>query len=174
MAMMSPGLVQVYTGNGKGKTTAALGLAVRAAGRGFSVFIGQFMKGVQYGELAIEKFTDGRVHIRQFGTDSLIHTANENDRRLARAGLEICREAIQSGDYDICVLDEVNIAIHMGLLDVKSVAELVKNRPKGVELVLTGRYAPQEILDLADLITEMKEIRHPYQKGIPAREGIER
>ncbi len=174
MAIMSAGLVQVYTGNGKGKTTAALGLAVRAAGRGFSVFIGQFMKGVQYGELAIEKFTDGLVHIHQFGTDSLIHTANENDRRLARAGLETCREAVQSGDYDICVLDEVNIAIHMGLLDVKPVVELVKNRPESVELVLTGRYAPQEILDLADLITEMKEIRHPYQKGIPAREGIER
>ncbi len=174
MAIMPAGLVQVYTGNGKGKTTAALGLAVRAAGRGFSVFIGQFMKGVQYGELAIEKFTDGLVRIHQFGTDSLIHTANENDRRLARAGLETCREAVQSGDYDICVLDEVNIAIHMGLLDVKPVVELVKNRPESVELVLTGRYAPQEILDLADLITEMKEIRHPYQKGIPAREGIER
>ncbi|NOY22356.1 MAG: cob(I)yrinic acid a,c-diamide adenosyltransferase [Acidobacteria bacterium] len=171
---MSPGLVQVYTGNGKGKTTAALGLAVRAAGRGFSIFIGQFMKGVQYGELAIEKFTDGLVRIRQFGTDSLVHTADENDRRKARAGLETCRKAIQSGNFDICVLDEVNIAIHMGLLNVKSVVEIVKNRPQGVELILTGRYAPEEILELADLITEMKEIRHPYQKGIPAREGIER
>ncbi len=174
MAKMSPGLVQVYTGNGKGKTTAALGLAIRAAGRGFSVFIGQFMKGVLYGELAIEEFTNGRVRIHQFGTDSLIHTADENDRRKALAGLETCRKAIQSADFDICVLDEVNIAIHMGLLDVKSVVEIVKDRPKGVELVLTGRYAPQEILDMADLITEMKEIRHPYQKGIPAREGIER
>jgi cob(I)alamin adenosyltransferase len=174
MGRLSPGLVQVYTGNGKGKTTAALGLAVRAAGRGFSVFIGQFMKGVQYGELAIEKFTDGRVQICQFGTDSLVHTADENDCRLAREGLQTCRKAIQSGKYDICILDEVNIAIHMGLLDVESVVELVKSRSTDVEMVLTGRYAPQEILDLADLITEMKEIRHPYQKGIPAREGIER
>jgi len=162
MGRLSPGLVQVYTGNGKGKTTAALGLAVRAAGRGFSVFIGQFMKGVQYGELAIEKFTDGRVQICQFGTDSLVHTADENDCRLAREGLQTCRKAIQSGKYDICILD------------VESVVELVKSRPTDVEMVLTGRYAPQEILDLADLITEMKEIRHPYQKGIPAREGIER
>ncbi|PJB77327.1 MAG: cob(I)yrinic acid a,c-diamide adenosyltransferase, partial [Acidobacteria bacterium CG_4_9_14_3_um_filter_49_7] len=89
-------------------------------------------------------------------------------------GLQTCRKAIQSGKYDICILDEVNIAIHMGLLDVESVVELVKSRPTDVEMVLTGRYAPQEILDLADLITEMKEIRHPYQKGIPAREGIER
>lgn len=174
MGKLSPGLVQVYTGNGKGKTTAALGLAIRAAGRGFSVFIGQFMKGVPYGELAIEKFTEGRVQIRQFGTDSLVHTADENDRRLAREGLQTCRKAIQSGEYDICILDEVNIAIHMGLLDVQPVIELVENRSEDVEVVLTGRYAPQEILDLADLITEMKEIRHPYQKGIPAREGIER
>ena len=174
MANLSQGLVQVYTGNGKGKTTAALGLAVRAAGRGFSVFIGQFMKGVAYGELAIERFTDGLVQIRQFGTDSLVHTADENDRRLAREGLEICRDAVQSGRYDICILDEVNIAVRMGLLDVNSVVELVQNKPDRVELVLTGRYAAKEILELADLVTEMKEIRHPYQKGIPAREGIER
>ncbi|NOZ13953.1 MAG: cob(I)yrinic acid a,c-diamide adenosyltransferase [Acidobacteria bacterium] len=174
MGKLSSGLVQVYTGNGKGKTTAALGLAIRAAGREFSVFIGQFMKGVSYGELAIEKFTGGRVQIRQFGTESLIHTADENDRRLAQKGLEICQKAVQSEHYDICILDEVNIAVHMGLLDVKSVVELVRSRPKNVEIILTGRYAPQEILDLADLITEMKEIRHPYQKGIPAREGIER
>ncbi|RLE16333.1 MAG: cob(I)yrinic acid a,c-diamide adenosyltransferase [Acidobacteria bacterium] len=174
MKTISEGLVHVYTGNGKGKTTAALGLAIRAAGRGFPVFIGQFMKGVVYGELAIEKFTGGLVQIRQFGTDSLVHTANENDRRLAKAGLNTCREAIQSGKYAICMLDEVNIAIHMGLLNVKSVVEVVQNRPRGVEVVLTGRYAPQEILNLADYISEMIEIRHPYQKGIPAREGIER
>ncbi len=174
MGAISPALVQVYTGNGKGKTTAALGLAIRAAGRGFSVFIGQFMKGVRYGELAIEQFTAGKIRIRQFGTDSLVHTANENDRRLASAGLEMCREAIFSGEYDICILDEVNIAIHMGLLDVEPVVQLILHRPEGVELVLTGRYAPREILDLADLITEMKEIRHPYQKGVAAREGIER
>ncbi len=174
MERLSRGFVQVYTGNGKGKTTAALGLAIRAAGRGFSVFIGQFMKGVFYGELAIEKFTGGKVQIRQFGTDSLVHTADEHDRRLAQKGLEICRNAVQSGNFNICVLDEVNIAVHMGLLDVKSVVELVKSRPENVEMILTGRYAPQEILDLADYISEMKEIRHPYQKGVPAREGIER
>ncbi len=174
MEQRNLGLVQVYTGNGKGKTTAAIGLAVRAAGHGLRTFIGQFMKGTPYGELSVQEMTGGLVQIRQLGTDSLVHTITERDHQLAGNGLVICREALHSGNYDIVILDEINVAVYMDLLKEDQVLELIRTRPEGVELVLTGRYATKAVLETADLVTEMKEIRHPYQAGIAAREGIER
>jgi len=164
----------VYTGDGKGKTTAAIGLAVRAAGHGLRSFVGQFMKGTPYGELALEQMSGGLVVFRQLGTDSLVHTITRQDHDLARSGLDICREAIHSGEYQLIILDEINIAVHMGLLTESDVLALIQERPSGVELVLTGRGATPGILAVADLVTEMREIRHPYASGIPAREGIER
>ncbi len=168
------GLVQVYTGNGKGKTTAAFGLAVRAAGHGIPVYIGQFLKGIQYGELSLESFTDGLVKIEQFGSDSLVHEITDNDRQLAVDGLNRTREAVQSGRYGIVILDEINVALHMELLEPDAVMELIRHRPAHVELVLTGRYAPDSVLEVADLITEMREVRHPYHDGVQARKGIEK
>jgi cob(I)alamin adenosyltransferase len=170
------GLVQVYTGNGKGKTTAALGLALRAMGNGLKVAMVQFMKSDQYyGEYRIAKqFPD--LTLLPMGRSCLVHEgkAQKEDYEAAEAALARSKELLHSGEYDLLIMDEVNVTVHMGLLDVNSVVDIVKGRPPRVELVLTGRYAPQEIIDLADLVTEMRMIKHPYEQGIPAREGIER
>ncbi len=171
---MSFGLVHIYTGNGKGKTTAAFGLAIRAAGNGYKTFIGQFLKGVKYGELEIEKFTKGLVQVKQFGKKTFVHQITDEDIALAKKGFEECKNAVFSGNYQIVVLDEINVALYFKLIELKDVVELLKSRPEGVEIVLTGRYAPKELIEIADLVTEMKEIKHYYQKGIEAREGIER
>lgn len=168
------GLVQVYTGNGKGKTTAAFGLAVRAAGHGFPVYIGQFLKGTTYGELKLTAFTDRLVTIEQYGSESLVHDITDHDHQLARKGFEKARKALFSGTYSVVILDEINIALHMKLLAEEDVLALIQKRPPHVELILTGRYAPGSILEIADLITEMREVRHPYRNGIQARKGIER
>jgi len=168
------GLVQVYTGNGKGKTTAALGLAVRAAGHGMRTYIGQFLKGRDYGEL--ESLAElGPVTIEQFGLNEWVHVDNvtPEQRQTALKGLEKARHALASGNYDIVVLDEVNVALYFGVLTEAEVLALIDERPPQIELVLTGRYAPPSILERADLVTEMKELRHPFQRGIPARQGIE-
>ncbi len=171
---MNFGFVHIYTGNGKGKTTAAFGLAIRAAGNGYKTFIGQFLKGVKYGELEIEKFTEGLVKVKQFGKPSFVHEITEEDKKLAQKGFDECKKAIFSGDYNIVILDEINVALYFKLIELNKVIELIKNKPENVEIVLTGRYAPKELIELADLVTEMKEIKHYYQKGIEAREGIER
>jgi len=171
---LEKGFVQIYTGNGKGKTTAAFGLAVRAAAYGFNVFIGQFLKGIDYSELKITEFTNGKVEVKQFGTKSLVHTITETDKILAKKGFELCKEKLNSENYDIVILDEINIAIYFKLLTVEEVCEIVKNKPSNVELVLTGRYANEKLIDLADLVTEMKEVKHYYTKGIEARGGIEK
>ncbi len=171
---MTFGMVHLYTGNGKGKTTAAFGLAVRAAGRGYATYIGQFLKGVEYGELKIEQFTNGLVKVEQFGKDTFVHEITEEDKKLAEKGFEKCKEAIFSGKYRLVILDEINIAVYFKLIDKGKVVNLIKNKPDNVEIVLTGRYAPKEFFEIADLITEMKEIKHYYKKGIQAREGIER
>ncbi len=171
---MDFGYVHVYTGNGKGKTTAALGLAVRAAGRGYKTFIGQFLKGVEYGELKIEEFTNGLVKIRQFGKKTFVHDITEEDIKLAEKGFEECRKAIFSGNYHIVVLDEINVAIYFRLIKTEDVVKLIKEKPKGVEIVLTGRYAPKVLIEIADLVSEIREVKHYYQKGIEARDGIER
>ncbi|MBN1541252.1 cob(I)yrinic acid a,c-diamide adenosyltransferase [candidate division KSB1 bacterium] len=169
------GLVQIYTGDGKGKTTAALGLSLRAAGHGLRTYIGQFMKGRMYGELdALRNFP--LITVNQFGGKKCIRReeVSEADRRRASKGLMRCRQALHSGSFDLVVLDEILVAIWFDLLPLSNVVELVKYKPPQVELILTGRRAAQELIDLADLVTEMREIKHYYQKGIKARNGIER
>lgn len=169
------GYVQVYTGDGKGKTTAALGLALRAAGAGWPVFVGQFAKGGPASELdALKRFSD-LITVRQFGREGFIPPeADDADLAAARRGLAQCREALASGSYTLVVLDEVNVAATMGLFPLQELIDLIDARPDGVELVLTGRYAHRTILDRADLVTEMREIKHYYRQGVRARTGIEK
>ncbi|KYC45183.1 MAG: cob(I)alamin adenolsyltransferase/cobinamide ATP-dependent adenolsyltransferase [Candidatus Methanofastidiosum methylothiophilum] len=169
------GLIEVYTGNGKGKSTAAFGLALRASGRGLKSIIIQFMKqGGSYGEhFAIEKIEN--IEIVSFGTPKFINFKNpsKEDLDLVKEAFEFSKKSINSNNYDIVILDEINIALHFRLLALESVIELLKNKPENVEVILTGRSAPKEIIELADLVSEIVEIKHPYQKGINAREGIE-
>jgi cob(I)alamin adenosyltransferase len=169
------GLIQVYTGDGKGKTTAAFGLALRAAGKGLKVFIVQFLKGRPYGELESVKKLAPMITVVQSGLDSFVKKGepSEEDMRLAHEGLALAREAILSGKYDIVVLDEVNVAVELGVLTVDEVVPLLDAKPAGVELVLTGRFAPDQFCERADLITDMRCVRHCYDKGVPMREGIE-
>jgi len=168
------GYVQVYTGNGKGKTTAALGLAIRAVGAGLPVFIGQFVKGMDYSELAALRRLS-LVTLKQYGRDCFIYQKPTNeDIMAARHGLEEVREVIRSGSYSLVILDEANIATHYGLFSVDELLELVEAKPDNVELVITGRYADQKVIQSADLVTEMREIKHYYQRGVQARAGIER
>ena len=168
------GYIQVYTGNGKGKTTAAFGQALRAEGAGLKVFIGQFVKGKTYNEnVAIAKYLKN-ITVKQFGLGCfIVNTPTEADISAARKGLEEMRKIIQNGNYDVVIMDEVNIALCYKLFEIDELIELMKSKPNHVELILTGRYAPQEIIDIADLVTEMKEVKHYYQDGIQAREGIE-
>ncbi len=172
---LSKGYVQVYTGDGKGKTTAALGLALRAAGHGMRTYIGQFMKGQHYGELEALR-GHPYITIEQYGDVRCIRREEVTPRHIAQArrGLERARKAMLSGAYDIVVLDEVNVSIWFGLLTVEEVLDLIEQKPPDVELVLTGRRAPQELIDRADLVTEMREVKHYYQQGVMARQGIER
>ncbi len=169
------GYVQVYTGNGKGKTTAALGLALRALGAGFRVFLGQFLKSGVYSEIkALEKFAP-RIEIRQFGRGCFVKgNPSEEDIRLAKEGFSLSRRKVLSSDFELVILDELNLAIHFGLLPLEEVLELVKEKPAGVELVITGRYAPEALIEVADLVTEMREIKHYYRRGVKARVGIEK
>jgi len=173
---MKRGLIQVYTGNGKGKTTAALGLALRAAGHGLRVLMIQFMKGnIQYGELEASKRLSPYLTIKQMGRETFVSRTNPDpvDVELAKKGLSLAREAIQSQSYDIVILDEINVAVDYGLIPLSEVLDLMDSKPASVELILTGRYAKPEILEKADLVTEMVERKHYYQKGIQSREGIE-
>lgn len=172
---MELGLVQVYTGDGKGKTTAGIGLAIRAIGKGLKVLMVQFLKGREYGELQTAKRLSDSFQIIQSGLDTFVKKGEptSEDLRLAHEGLEIARKAIMGGEYDIVILDEVNVAIELGVLTVDEVLPLIDERPGGVELVLTGRYAPEEFCERADVMTEMKCVRHCYDRGVPMREGIE-
>ena len=175
MAGLENGYVQVYTGNGKGKTTAALGLVVRAVGAGLKVFIGQFLKTGTYSEVsALEKFGPSVV-LEQFGGKRFIRQEpTEEDRRRAAAGLARARETVSSGEYDLIVLEEINVAVSMGLIPAAEVLELIRTKPSRVEIVLTGRRAAPEIIEAADLVTEMREIKHYYQRGVTSRRGIEK
>jgi len=171
-----PGLVQVYTGDGKGKTTAALGLAMRAVGHGYRVLIVQFMKtGEPYGESRSFHHLPG-LELRSFARSCLINADHPEpeDFRFAEEALQFVKERTMSGEYDVVILDEVSIAVKWGLVDPMRVVDLVKGRPPGVEMVLTGRYAPPEFLEMADLITEMRNLRHPYAEGVLSRKGIDR
>ncbi|OAG27453.1 cob(I)yrinic acid a,c-diamide adenosyltransferase [Thermodesulfatator autotrophicus] len=169
------GYVQVYTGNGKGKTTAALGLALRALGAGFKVFLGQFLKSGEYSEIKALKKFEPAIEVFQFGRGCFIKgKPSEEDIRLAKEGFSLCREKILSGEFNLVILDELNLVLHFGLLELDAVLELLKIRPKHIEIVITGRYAPPELIQAADLVTEMREIKHYYQQGILARRGIEK
>ena len=169
------GYVQVYTGDGKGKTTAALGLALRASGRGMRTYVGQFMKGQHYGELDAVR-DHPLITIEQYGDIRCIRKEEVTPDHVAQAhrGLERAREALLSGEYDIVVLDEINVTIWFGLLAVEEVLALLDRRPAHVEVIMTGRRAPQELIDRADLVTEMRMVKHYYEQGVMARKGIER
>ncbi len=170
------GYAQVYTGQCKGKTTAALGLAFRAMGSGLKTYIGQFMKGQHYGELEAARLVKPYITIEQYGRKDLVHVKDpplQEDIRMAEDGLSRARSAMLSGDYDIIVFDEILTAHDFHLIPLESILELVSIKPDNVEIVFTGRYAPQEVIDAVDLVTEMVEIRHYYRKGIGARKGIE-
>lgn len=169
------GLVQIFTGNGKGKTTAAMGAVVRAAGHGFKVMVVSFMKGVyDYGEYkTLSKIPN--VEISLFGFRHLIDPSNVKPEEKEEAGkaLAKAREAMLSGEYDLVVLDEVNVALSYNLIEVGEVIRLIDDKPPGVELILTGRYVDNGLIERADLVTEMVKVKHPYDKGIKARKGIE-
>lgn len=170
---MGKGYVHVYTGNGKGKTTAALGMSLRAVCAGKKVYFGQFIKGMKYSELESQKFLPN-FEIHQFGRNCFIfNKPTEEDIRLAEEGLETCRKILSGGLYDIVVLDELNIAVYYNLFTIDEAIEVIKNRVPHVEVIVTGRYADEKLIEFADLVTEMKEIKHYYKKGVPARKGIE-
>lgn len=168
------GYVQVYTGDGKGKTTAALGLALRATGAGFNVYIAQFVKGMEYSELnAISKLQN--ITLKQYGRDCFIYKSPEDeDIKAAQDGLAEAKENMCSGEYQLIILDEANIATFYNLFSVDDLLNFIQEKPARVELVITGRKADPRIIAAADLVTEMKEIKHYYQDGVEAREGIEK
>lgn len=171
------GMTQVYTGDGKGKTTAAFGIAMRAAGYGYRTFIIQFMKeSVKYGELESAKKLFPNIMIRQFGRECFVRqgTPDQEDIRLAQEAIVLAHKVIMEGKFDIVVLDEINIAIAFGLIEEAEVLKLMSERPVHVELILTGRKATPEIMKRADLVTEMVEVKHYYHTGVNARVGIEK
>ena len=169
------GLVQVFTGNGKGKTTAALGTILRAAGHGLRVFIVFFLKG-DYAHGEYQSLAGlPNVDVAGFGLRRIVDRDNVDPQEIEQAGLALAaaRDAALGGKYDLVVLDEVNIALEYRLIKVEDVIELIEKKPAGVELILTGRYAADRIMDMADLVTEMVNIKHPYEQGVNARKGIE-
>lgn len=171
------GRFQLYTGNGKGKTTAAIGLAVRAACSGVKVYFGQFMKGMDYSELALPDHFPGVITMEQYGSPRLIckgEKPSDDDRERARKGIEKFIRAMRSGIYGVAVADELSVTVHMGLLEESAALELIRCRPQEVELVITGRYAPESFVREADLVTEMREIKHYYAtENLQARRSIE-
>ncbi len=173
---MEKGLIQVYTGNGKGKTTAALGLALRAVGHGFKVLIIQFMKGkLNHGELQAARKLSPYLSIKQMGQKTFISRSHPEptDLQLAQEGFLLADRAIKNGEYDIVILDEINVAIDYGLIPLSDLLKLIDSKPENVELILTGRNAKPEIIDKADLVTEMVDRKHYYDNGVSARKGIE-
>ena len=175
MADKHTGTVQVYTGDGKGKTTAALGLALRAWGHGRRVLVIQFMKGrINYGELAAAKKLDG-YDIIQMGRETFVSKENPDpvDVEMARDALMLLEEKVASGEYDMIIADEINVALDFALIDLESVLYLIRNKPPELELVFTGRNAHREVVELADMVSEVREIKHHYKAGIPAREAVE-
>jgi cob(I)alamin adenosyltransferase len=173
---LEKGYIQIYTGNGKGKTTAALGLIMRALGSGMNIFLCQFMKNNDTGELNILKQFEKQIDVIQCGLGKFC-TNRDNPGQdhidAAQAGFQEAKEAIDSGRYDLIVLDEINVAVYYNLISVEDLISLLKNKPEKTELILTGRYAEQKIYEYADLITEMKEIKHYYKIGVQQRKGIE-
>lgn len=176
MNKLEKGFIQIYTGNGKGKSTAAIGQAVRAAGFGLKTYIAQFMKEYPYNELNSLKLLHEWITIEQFAGDDFVirkELPNKVEMDKARRGLENAKAKMLSGKYDIIILDEILVSIHFGLFNDEEVMTFMKMKPENVELILTGRYCPEKILEAADLVTEMKVIKHYYQEGVLARKGIE-
>jgi cob(I)alamin adenosyltransferase len=167
-------LFSALHGRRKGKTTAAFGLALRAAMAGRQVYIGQFVKSMEYHEAKCPLFIPN-IEVHQYGTGCIFgREPNSHDVACAEAGLKEAAEVLAGGKYDLVILDELNVALYLDLLRLQDAVEAIRNRAKHVEVVATGRYAPQALIDMADLVTEMREVRHYYQKGVPARDGIER
>lgn len=172
--MKDKGYIQIYTGNGKGKTTAALGLCLRGVCAGKKIFFGQFLKGIKYSELDAVKFMPNFT-IEQFGRNSFIYkVSTSEDIEMAQKGLIRSKEIISSGKYDIVVLDELNIALYYKLITINDALELMSLKPEHVELIITGRNAKEELINKADLVTEMVEIKHYYTQGVEGRIGIEK
>jgi len=169
------GYVQVYTGDGKGKTTAAIGLSIRAAGAGLRVYIAQFIKMGDYSEIkALKRFSD-LITVEQFGLGSFIKgKPSEEDIEAAMTGIEKVKSLMFLREYDIIILEEANVAVKCGLISVNDILDLISSKPENMELVITGRGADPEVMEKADLVTEMKEIKHYFKKGIQARVGIEK
>jgi cob(I)alamin adenosyltransferase len=175
--VIGKGYIQVYTGNGKGKTTAALGLALRAAGHGLRTVIIQFMKGwIDYGEIGGVKMLAPHVEIHQCGRDTFVNPKNPDqvDLDLAKKGLSLAEEAMRSKQVDILILDEIICTVSFNLIEEEIILQLMKDKPLEMELVLTGRGATERMIEIADLVTEMKDIKHYYEEGVDARIGIER
>ena len=169
----SKGYIHLYTGNGKGKTTAAIGLSIRAVGAGKRVFIGQFVKGMHYSELDTLKRIP-EIELKQYGLDCFIENdPTQKDIDAAREGFAEISKIILNNDFDVVILDEICIALYYHLIENEEVLDLLKTKPKEMEIILTGRYAPNEIYEIADLVTEMNEIKHYYKIGVQARKGIE-
>jgi cob(I)alamin adenosyltransferase len=176
MSKLEKGYIQIYTGNGKGKSTAAIGQAVRAAGYGLRTYIAQFMKEYPYNELKSLELLSEWITIEQFAGDDFVYRKempNKLEMDKARRGLEKAKAKMLKGQYDLIILDEILVSIHFGLFNDEEVMTFMKMKPDNVELILTGRYCPDKILDAADLVTEMKVIKHYYQEGVLARRGIE-
>jgi len=168
------GYIHVYTGNGKGKTTAALGLALRAAGAGKKVYFAQFIKGKNYSEIEILQKNIFNITIKQYGLGCfIIKQPSPQDIKAAQKGLAEVSLIIKSGKYDVVVLDEANIAVYYNLFTVEKLIKTILNKKKETEVIITGRYAPDKLIEIADLVTEMKEIKHYYNEGVEARKGIE-
>lgn len=176
MGNLEKGFIQVYTGNGKGKTTAAIGQALRAAGAGLRSCIIQFMKEYPYSELKALKNLKELITIKQFAGDDFVYRKKlpgMEEIRKAKSGLDFARKAMLEENYDLIILDEILVSIYFRLFNLEEVTEFIKRKPEHVELILTGRYCPDEIIASADLVTEMKEVKHYYEKGILSRKGIE-
>ena len=176
--MSESGLTIVYTGKGKGKTTAALGIALRATGYDKKICMIQFIKGSwHYGEMISSKRLEPEFEMVAIGKGFVgiidDKTPKEEHEKIAREAVKISTNKIQSGNYDIVILDEVNYAINLGLVKLEDVLNLIKSKPPGLDLVLTGNHAKDEVIELADLVTEMKEIKHPFQQGKKAKKGID-
>lgn len=171
---MSKGYIHIYTGNGKGKTTAALGLALRAVGAGKRVFVAQFVKGMKYSEVDIINNRFDEIEIRQYGLDCFIFNApTDADIEAARGGLNEVKSILCNPSYDLVILDEANIALYYNLFGVDELIDALRSRNDNMEVVITGRYAPEKLIEYADLVTEMKEVKHYYNNGVEARKGIE-
>ena len=176
MTKLEKGFIQIYTGNGKGKSTAAIGQAVRAAGYGFKTYIAQFMKEYPYSELKSLEFLKEFITIEQFAGDDFVYRKelpNKIEMDKARRGLEIAKAKMLSGKFDIIILDEVCVSIHFGLFNDEEILTFMKMKPHNIELILTGRYCPDKLMEAADLVTEMKALKHYYLDGVLARKGIE-